>query len=221
MMMFSRRTFQIIKQRFLYDFLLETVGRKVMSRSGFVARPYYIFKEGLFDSIPKEFRTMPKGYEISFLTHDDVQSLDLIEGRFVTAGIMQEKLSKGHKCLGLWIEGKIAAFTWCQFDMLDFPRTKGYALLKNEAYLYDMYVLRDYRGLKIAPFLRYKCYQELAKLGRTVLFSVSDFSNKPALRFKKKLDAKIISLNLYIRIGKNLRWNVKLKTYSKRMRRVA
>jgi len=213
--MFSRRTFQIIKQRIFYDFLLETIGRKVVSRSGFVARPYYIFKEGLFDSIPKDFGAMQKDYEISFLTHEDVQNLDLIEGRFVTAGSMLEKLSKGHKCLGLWIEGKIAAFTWCQFDMLDFPRTRGCALQENEAYLYDMYVLRDYRGLNIAPLLRYKCYQELAKLGRMVLYSVSDFSNKPALRFKKKLDARITSLNLYIRIGKNLRWNMKLKTYSK------
>lgn len=214
MTVISRRTFQIIKQRFLYDFILETVGRKVMSRSGLVIRPYYVFKEGLLEGNPKDFGVVSQDYEIVFLTHEDVQNLDRIEGRFVTALNMQDNLKKGHKCLGLKIKGNIAAFTWCRFDIFDFPRTKGFVLCENEAYLYDMYVLRAYRGLNIAPLLRYSCYQELAKIGRTVLYSVSDFSNKPALRFKKKLDARIISLKLYLRIGKNLRWNVKLKTYS-------
>lgn len=177
-------------------------------------RPYYVFKEGLFDGNSEDFKVVSQGYEISFLTQEDVKELDLIEGRFITASNMQDKLGNGHKCLGLKIDGKIAAFTWCQFDRLDFPRTKGIPLKENESYLYDMYVLRDYRGLNIAPLLRYRCYQELAKLGYTVLYSVSDFSNKPALRFKKKLDARIISLNVYMRIGKNRRWNVKLKTYN-------
>jgi len=214
MIIFSRRTFHIIKQRILYDFLLETFGRKIVAQSGLMIRPYYVFKEGLFDSNSKAFKDVSQGCEISFLTQEDVKKLDRIEGRFITVSNMQDKLSNGHKCLGLKIDGKIAAFTWCQFDRLDFPRTKGFPLKENEAYLYDMYVLKDYRGLNIAPLLRYRCYQELAKLGHTVLYSVSDFSNKPALRFKKKLDARIISLNLYIRLGKNHRWNVKLKTYN-------
>lgn len=214
MTVFRRRNLQIITQRFLYDFLLETVGRKVISRTGFMIRPYYVFKEGLFGSNSKDFEVASQSYEISFLTQEDVKELDLIEGRFVAAVNMEDSLKKGHKCLGLKIKGKIAAFTWCRFDMLDFPRTRGITLRENEAYLYDMYVLKDYRGFNIAPLLRYKCYQELAKIGRTVLYSVSDFTNKPALRFKKKLDARIISLNVYIRIGKNRRWNVKLKTYN-------
>ena len=148
-----------------------------------------------------------------FLLHEDVQGLDRIEGRIVTAQSMQDNLNRGHKCLGLKINGNIAAFTWCRFDIFDFPRTKGFALRENEAYLYDMYVLRAYRGLNIAPLLRYSCYKELTKIGRTVLYSFSDVSNRPAIRFKKKLDARIMGLYLYIRIGKNLRWKVKLKTY--------
>ena len=214
MTVFSRRTFQIIKQIFLYDFKLQTVGRKAIARSGLVIRPYYVFKEGLFVGNPKVFAVGSQAYEISFLTREDVQNLDRIEGREITALGMQDKLSKGHKCLGLKINGNIAAFTWCRFDIFDFPETKGFALRENEAYLYDMYVLKDYRGLNIAPLLRYSCYKELAKIGNMVLYSFADVSNRPAVRFKRKLDARIISLHLYIRIGKNLRWNVKLKTYS-------
>jgi hypothetical protein len=213
MTLFSHRTFQIIKQRFLYDFMLETVGRKIIARSGLMVRPYYVFKEGLFEGSQMDFNVESQGYAISFLTHEDVRSLDRIEGRFVTSWSMQDNLRKGHKCLGLKMNGNIAAFTWCRFDIFDFPRTKGFALQENEAYLYDMYVLKSYRGLNIAPLLRYSCYKELAKVGRTDLYSVSDFANKPAVRFKKKLNAKIVSLKLYLRIGKNLRWNIKLKTY--------
>jgi hypothetical protein len=213
MKVFSRRTLQIIKQRLLYDFMLEAVGRKTIGRSGLVIRPYYVFREGLLEGNPKDFGVVPHSYKICFLTHEDVQNLDLIEGRDVTALGMQDRLNKGHKCLGLKIDGNIAAFTWCRLDMFDFPRTKGFPLRENEAYLYDMYVLRNYRGFNIAPLLRYSCYKELAKIGRTVLYSTSDVSNKPAVRFKRKLNAKIISLNLYTRIGKNRSWNLKLKTY--------
>jgi ribosomal protein S18 acetylase RimI-like enzyme len=213
MIIFDSRTFKIVKQRILYDFMLETVGRKIIAPSGLVVRPYYVFREGLFGGKPKDFRVESRSYKISFLSNEDVQNLDRIEGRIVTERVMQDKLSNGHQCLGLKIDGKIAGFTWCQLDIFDFPRAKGFLLRENEAYLYDMYVLRAYRGLNIAPLLRYSCYQELAKIGRTVLYSVSDVSNRPAIRFKKKLDARIMSLNLYMGIGKNRRWNVKLKTY--------
>ena len=213
MTVFSSRTFQIIKQRFLYDFMLETVGRKAIARSGLVVRPYYVFREGFLEGNPKDYDVGSQGYEISFLSAEDVQGLDRIEGRIVTAQSMQDNLNRGHKCLGLKIDGNIAAFTWWEFDDFPFPPTKEYALRENEAYLFDMYVLRAYRGLNIAPLLRYSCYKELTKIGRTVLYSFSDVSNRPAIRFKKKLDARIMGLYLYIRIGKNLRWKVKLKTY--------
>jgi GNAT superfamily N-acetyltransferase len=193
--------------------MLETVGRKIIARKGLVVRPYYVFREGLLEGNPKDFLADSRGYEITFLTHEDIQNLDRIEGRIVTAQSMQDNLNRGHKCLGLKIDGKVAAFTWCLLDVFPFPPTKEYALRQNEAYLFDMYVLRAYRGHAIAPLLRYSCYEKLAKIGRTVLYSVSDVSNRPAIRFKKKLDASIMGLYLYIRIGKNLRWKVKLKTY--------
>ena len=85
MIVFSSRTFQIIKQRFLYDFMLETVGRKIIARKGLVVRPYYVFREGYLEGNPKDYDVGSRGYEISFLTAEDVQDLDRIEGRIVTA----------------------------------------------------------------------------------------------------------------------------------------
>ena len=125
MIVFSSRTFQIIKQRLLYDFMLETVGRKIIARKGLVVRPYYVFREGFLEGNPKDFVVGSRGYEISFLTTEDVQNLDRIEGRIITAQSMQDNLNRGHKCLGLKIDGNIAAFTWCRIRYISFSPNEG------------------------------------------------------------------------------------------------
>jgi len=127
---------------------------------------------------------------------------DNLEGHDTTVSEMLNQLSNGHKCLGIKNNGKIVGFTWCRFDVFDYPPSKGFPLMKDEAYLYDMYILKDCRGSNLAPLLRYSLYQELAIIGRTVLYSFSIITNKPAIRFKKKLEAKIVTLRLYIKLGK-------------------
>ena len=212
MTIFSNRTFQRLKHALVYGFAVETVGRR-LSRWGFVIRPLYVFKEGLSDREPKDFGLSFREYETTFLTSDDMKVLDRIDGRDTTELAMRDLIREGSKCLGIKIDGKTAGFTWCRFDIFGHPFTKAFTLRENEAYLFDMYVLKAYRGMNIAPFLRYRCYEELAKMGRTVLYSYSDVSNASAVRFKRKLGARVISLRLYIRLGK-FRWNWKLKTYT-------
>ena len=113
------------------------------------------------------------------------------------------------------MKGKIAAFTWCRFDVFDYGPKGEFSLKKNEAYLFDMYTLRAFRGHDLAPFLRYRFYEELSKMGRDVLYSHSDYFNIPAVRFKSKLNAKIIMLCLYIRLFKRFRWHWVLRSYAK------
>jgi Acetyltransferase (GNAT) family len=211
-MIFSNRSFKILKHKIIYDGILRKMS-KILGRIGLAMRLYYIFKEGLIDGESKDFGPEYLDYEITFLTSEDMQSLDRIEGRYQTALLMQNRIINGHKCLGIKINGKVIGFTWCQFGMFAFPPLKGFTLLENEAYLDDMYILNAYRGSNLAPFLRYRCYQELAKIGRTVLYSVSLIPNDPAIRFKIKLDARIVSLGLYIRIGKDFHWCRTLKKY--------
>ena len=210
---FLRQTFQIYKHKMLHDFIMLTLGGEI-ARRGFTFRPYYIFKEGLFDAQIQDYEIGIPDYQINFLTHEDMTILDQMDGRNLSALSLQDRLSKGHKCLGLRIDGNITAFTWCQFDLFNFPAQKGFPLRENEAYLYDMYVFKASRGLNLASLLRNRCYKELALMGRTTLYSISDVLNKPSIRFKKKLDAKIVGFGLYIRIDKNRigknRWDVKL-----------
>jgi hypothetical protein len=73
-------------------------------------------------------------------------------------------------------------------------------LESNECYLYDAQTLYVYRGRSLAPYLRCKCYKALNAKGRTTLFSCSAFFNRPAILFKKKLNAKFILIGLDIGI---------------------
>jgi len=215
-MKLSNKTLQKIKHKVIYDLLMRQTA-KLLNRIGLAIRFYYVFKEGLPDGEKKDFCLESQNYEIAFLDSEDVAMLDPLEGHDATVSDMQTQISQGHKCLGLKNNGKIVGFTWCRFDQfVDYPPTKGFKLEKNEAYLYDMYILQDYRGSDLAPFLRYKCYQELAKIGRTVLYSVSLIPNAPAIRFKKKIGAQILSLGLHVQLRKNICWNWKLRTYKQR-----
>ena len=154
-------------------------------------------------------------YETAFLDPADMKNLDRIEGRKTSEESTRKLLEKGSKCFAVKVKGKIAAFTWCEFDVFDYPPKKEFKLKENEAFLFDMYTLRAYRGHNLAPFVRYRCYEELAKMGRDVLYSYSDYFNTPALRFKSKLDAKILRLCLNIRLFKRFHWHWVLRNYSK------
>ena len=211
-MVFHKRALKILKHKVIYDGIVNKL-RRILAQLGLAIKFYYVFKEGLKDGESKDFTLESGEYETIFLTSEDMHSLDCIDGRSETALTMQNQMNRGHKCLAIKTNGKIVGFTWCQFDMFAYPMSKGPTLLENEAYLYDMYILKGYRGRNLAPLLRYRCYQELAKMGRTVLYSASTIYNNPAIVFKKKLNARIVSLRVFLRIGKNLQWNWKLKAY--------
>jgi len=182
---------------------------------GLFINPYYIFQERLSGEKHKEFRLEFENCEATYLGPEDMKKIDRIDGREFTEATLCERLTKGNKCFAVKIDGKIIGFTWCNFDVFDYPPTYEFKLRENEAYLFDSYVLKAYRGLNIAPFMRYSLYQELDKMGRNVLYSASVCFNTPAIRFKNKLGARVVRLLIYIELGKRFRWHWKLKSYEK------
>ena len=91
---------------------------------------------------------------------------------------------------GLKKDGEIAAFTWFNLNQCPYG---GYSFIlkENEAYLFDAYTLLKYRGMKIAPFIRYQCYKELKKQSRTTLYSISEMLNKQSINFKEKIRCQV------------------------------
>ena len=174
--------------------VLEYLGSK-----GLLVRPFYLFQEEIENaSRPSRFNP-PEGFELVELGPQDMGPLDRIDHRGYTAADLRRRLERGHLCLALKHEGEVAAFTWCDFDAVYFESCQR-PLQADEVYLYDAHTLEAYRGRRLAPCLRYQCYAALKARGYRVLYSSSDCLNRPAVRFKRKLNAKFLYMALHVKL---------------------
>jgi hypothetical protein len=121
-------------------------------------------------------------------------------------------IKEGQQCIGIKYKGKVAAFMWINFRELNY-KSLHMKLKSNEAYLWNMYTMEAYRGKNLAPYLRYKSYELLHAMGKDTLYSISEYFNTPAIKFKKKLNARIMKIALYIRLFNKVEWNITIRSY--------
>jgi hypothetical protein len=179
--------------------------------------PFYYMKEVVTSDIPAHLTVIPEGFEFSLFDREDVTVISKLEERkgYTREQYVLECLGLGDTCLGLKQNGEVAAFNWCSLEKCHsflYPTT----MKENEAYLYDMYVLKSFRGSNLAPILRYKTYEILRALGRDTFYSITVCSNVPSFRFKQKLGAKVIFLGLCIIFLNKHRLHWVLKRYKSR-----
>ena len=187
-----------VNHRLRYDSFPQLV-LDILAKMGVYIQLFYIFLEGLYDKEARQWISLPEGYSIGFMKFDEMHLLAALPERNVSEIELKERLKEGMLCLGVKYNGKLAAFTWCNMKQSTFP---GYrlSLKDDEAYLFDAHTTVSYRGKGIAPAVRYHLYLELAKIGKTKLYSFSDKYNAQAIRFKQKLNARIVGKGIYIRI---------------------
>ncbi len=191
---------------FRYGLMTQSVVSR-LARRGLVINPYYLFREG----VP---RVAPPHPGESFVS-EVLRPEDLLEAAACApysrnAERFEDRLGRGHVCVVVRDRGTIAGYTWADLEEIndsacDFPLQSG------DAYLYDAYIAPEYRGRALAPFMRMRCYEHLSGRGVQRFFSISDYFNTPAIRFKEKLDARRIRLYLQIQVaGRELgQWLVK------------
>ena len=184
-----------------------------LARIGITIEPYYIVMEGLFGQPPSsELTTRFKDYDVSLLTADDMKAIAAIPEKEESESQLLGRLNKGNLCVGIKHNSYLVGFTWC--DLKEFSLKGNEKPLKpDEAYLFDAYTLIPYRGKGIAPYIRYQCYQQLAVMGKTRLYSVSGAFNVSSLKFKQKLNAKIREKHLSIAIVGKWQFNFPIKRY--------
>ncbi|MHC4843946.1 MAG: GNAT family N-acetyltransferase [Planctomycetota bacterium] len=175
--------------------------------------PFYLYQEGIFRDDWQSFANEFDQYEVNFLGYEDMKEIEtLSRGDWSSEERLLGRFNDGEKCFGAKYQGKIAAFTWSNFESCHDKRYK-FPLRDDEAYLWDAFTIPSFRGKGIAPYLRFKFYEELQKLGRNTFYSITLCSNKSALRFKKKLNAKPLILAIHVRLLKKWSWSWKIKNY--------
>ena len=168
---------------------------------GLVIKPYYLVQEGLTDNEEFDSGKEFKDFEFFELKQEDMKKLDHYDGRSTTASTFQKRIEEGHLCFALKSENTIAAFCWCNPKYIQHNKAFSRPLNNREAYLYDAQTLYSFRGQNLAPYLRYKCYKALKSMGRDVLFSHSDYFNRPSIRFKQKLNARFLAIGFDVEIA--------------------
>lgn len=206
-------SFSRIKDKLRHGLIFQSV-RSLLSKAGLDIFLYYWVKEGVYDLSEPPVKGDPEKIKISFLSEEDMIEVEK-NSRGYIADELISWMRKGKKCLGLKYDDSIVAFMWIDFNECTFDPAKT-TLREDECYLSDMYTVEKYRGRNLATYLRYRSYKILNEMGKTRIYSVSEYFNKSARRYKEKLKAVNLKLVLYFRLFKKIRGSFKIKSYEKK-----
>jgi ribosomal protein S18 acetylase RimI-like enzyme len=184
---------------------------KRLRRLGLDLNLFWLFREGATadEHSPTD---LSKRYPSSILDSADLESATAYES-WHTVESFQSRLNEGHVCIVVKDAGRVIGFTWANpQDVHD--SACNFPLESGQAYLYDAYVAPAYRGKGLAPYLRKECYRHLRQLGFKSYFSISDYFNTPAVRFKKKLRAIPVRLFLKVAVGRRFQRTWVLRDYA-------
>jgi GNAT superfamily N-acetyltransferase len=167
-----------------------------LHRAGLHVDIRYLFREGggTGRTVAPE---LTRAYPTSVL--DPEELCEIQAHSWASRAHLEGRIAKGHLCIVGRHEGEIVGYTWADPVEVN-DRTCDHRLEPGEAYLYDAYVVPEHRGRGLAPYLRQASYEHLRSAGFRTFYSLSDYFNQPAIRFKKKLGAVPIRLYLEVRV---------------------
>ena len=172
--------------------------------------PYYIMIESLASAKGKKFSPKIDGLQILYLNETDMEFLGNHTEVIENTKELKNYLDRGCLCLGLKHGNEIAAYTWCNLKEFDYKKRRV-KLTSDEAYLFDARTFLKYRGANLAPYLRYKLYEELKAIGKINFLSVTLYSNTASMRFKEKLGSYPKEFYIYFRIFDKFNFHYKIK----------
>lgn len=194
-----------------HGLLINTL-RVKLALKGIIIQPYFLVQEQLFENLGKQFETGFEEFETGFLEPEDMCSVSTSRKWSRTEKHYLKLLEEGKKCFGVKCNSELAAFMWVDLKECNFDSNR-FALKQDCAYLFDAWTLEHFRGRRIAPYMRYQCYKALNQLGRNKYYSITEYFNTPAAKFKKRLGAKNIKLGLVIKLFGKYHWVWELKRY--------
>lgn len=184
--------------------------RNNLAKIGLDFMPYY-WEFGSTDIEPPKIRDDESKYELSIFGEDEIKFIKSNVIGIEHKDLMSD-LKNGDVCLGIKNEGKIAIYSFLRSHDFDF-RGRWFKMKSSEGYIHNTYAFEDFRGKNLASYLRYQSYKYLKEKGIDKYYSISEYFNKPTLRYKQKLNVRPIKLYLSVILFKTWTFNFTLKKY--------
>jgi hypothetical protein len=201
---------KLIWQLIKHGLILQGV-RYAFAKIGIDIMPYYWVQEEASLSQKPLIKTDSQDFIFKSLNNEDIK-LILEKSDTINEKKIIQSLDKKQECVGLKFGNQIAAYMFIELNDFIF-NNRTFKIKENEAYLLNMFTFETYRGKNLAPYLRYCCYRYLENRNIMVKYSISNYFNKSAIKFKKKLNSKHIRLYVNIELFKRLQWHFALKKY--------
>ncbi len=200
---------KLIWYRIRHGMILLSI-RNLLLRLNINLFPYWIEQESLAFCSEPGINEEKTSYALRPVETDTLR--DIFEVIKWDKNDLVENPESPYEVMGLYLEDELAAFTimrFGQFTVYD----RVFHLRENEAYLEKMYTFENFRGKRLAPYLRYKCYEYLAEQEKSRYYSVTHYFNTASRRFKAKLNVQHAQLYLYLDFFGKYRRTFLLKKY--------
>lgn len=184
-----------------------------LEKVGFAITPYYLFEEEVAGKARLE-QDENLSYEIIDPSMVEPIAAEFPDEKRVWIETWNRRLSEGELGLLARYDGEIAGFCWANMEAC--TRPSGKFLLTTEedqCWLHDMVVATRFRGKKLAPMIREAQFKLLVERGIARGVSASMYFNKPAIRFKQKLNARILELRCEVILFRRFDFDFGLRKY--------
>jgi hypothetical protein len=209
-----KNIYKSILQRFRKHIIILSI-LHLGERIGIQITPYYLTSESPLDETQIKCTPKINPLECSFISEPEISRLySSPELKNLDVDLAGHQNGDG-QCFVLKHGNDILAYMWCNLHRFEGPFLR-FPMQENEAFIFGVRTLSDYQGMNLAPFLRYRLYQNLAQRGYTNFFLLTEYFNAPAMKVGQKLNARRLKLALFISIFHKLKWNINLKNFSTR-----
>jgi hypothetical protein len=184
--------------------------RNTFAKIGFDFMPYF-WEIGSIDIEPPRIRGDESKYQLSVFGEEEITFIKNNIIGIAHKDLMND-LKSGDTCLGIKNDGEISVYSFIKHQNFSI-RGREFVIKPSEGYVHNTYTFEAFRGKNLAPYLRYQCYEYLKDKGIDKYYSMSEYFNKPTLRYKQKLNVKPQKLYLSVILFKRWEFNFTLKSY--------
>ena len=104
----------------------------------------------------------------------------------------KERLEKGDTCILALYNGKLIGYVWIMYDLLEISKFNLISLSKNRGSFYNIFILKELRGKRIANSLDYYINDMLRKSGKRYIVILVDKDNIASIKNRERAGYKKI-----------------------------